>query len=173
MRELTGGRGADYVFVTVGSPAAVSQALTLVRRGGTVVLVGMPAAGATAPIPIGDFAGNGLRLLGSNMGSTRLGVDVPRLVARYREGRLKLDELITARYPLERINEAIVAMEGGEALRNVIVFPAAEASEARAGRRRRPDAHPARRFSPGAGTRRRHAAAVRLSPVDVRPVIPR
>ena len=127
MRELTAGRGADYVFVTVGSPAAVTQALTLARRGGTVVLVGMPAAGATAPIPIGDFAGNGLRLLGSNMGSTRLGVDVPRLVARYREGRLNLDELITARYPLERINEAIVAMEGGEALRNVIVFPAADA----------------------------------------------
>ena len=53
--------------------------------------------------------------------------DVPRLVARYREGRLNLDELITARYPLERINEAIGAMEGGEALRNVIVFPAADA----------------------------------------------
>jgi Zn-dependent alcohol dehydrogenase len=123
VQELTAGRGADYVFVTVGSPPAVSQALTLVRRGGTVVLVGMPAAGATAPIPVGDFAGNGLRLLGSNMGSTRLGVDVPRLVARYREGRLQLDELITARYPLERINEAIVAMEGGEALRNVVVFP--------------------------------------------------
>jgi S-(hydroxymethyl)glutathione dehydrogenase/alcohol dehydrogenase len=110
----------------VGSPAAVSQALTLARRGGTVVLVGMPAAGATAPIPIGDFAGGGLRLLGSNMGSARLGVDVPRLIARYQAGRLQLDELITARYPLEQINEAIVAMEGGEALRNVIVFPATE-----------------------------------------------
>jgi Zn-dependent alcohol dehydrogenase len=62
------------------------------------------------------------------MGSTRLGVDVPRLVARYREGRLKLDELITARYPLDRINEAIVAMEGGATLRNVVVFPDVEAA---------------------------------------------
>ena len=124
IRELTAGRGADYAFVTVGSPAAVSQALSLTRRGGTVVLVGMPPAGATAPIPVGDFAYNGLRLLGSNMGSTRLGVDVPRLVARYREGRLMLDELITARYPLEQINEAIVAMEGGAALRNVVVLDA-------------------------------------------------
>jgi Zn-dependent alcohol dehydrogenase len=128
VRDVTQGRGADYVFVTVGSPAAVSQAFGLVRRGGTVVLVGMPAAGATAPVPIGDFAGGNLRLLGSNMGSTRLGVDVPRLVARYRERRLQLDELITARYPLERINEAIAAMEGGDALRNVIVFPAADAA---------------------------------------------
>ena len=107
------------------SSRALSQALTLVRRGGAVVLVGMPAAGATPPNPIGDFAGNGLRLLGSNMGSTRLGVDVPRLVARHREGRLKLGELISGRYPLARINEAIEAMEGGEALRNVIVFPGA------------------------------------------------
>jgi Zn-dependent alcohol dehydrogenase len=49
-------------------------------------------------------------------------VDVPRLVALYQQGRLKLDELITARYPLEQINEAIAAMERGEALRNVIVF---------------------------------------------------
>jgi S-(hydroxymethyl)glutathione dehydrogenase/alcohol dehydrogenase len=60
------------------------------------------------------------------MGSTRLGVDVPRLVERHHEGRLKLDELITARYPLERINEAIEAMEGGAALRNVVVFPGAD-----------------------------------------------
>ena len=124
VRELTAGRGADYVFVTVGSPAAVGQALTLTRRGGTVVLVGMPAAGATAPIPVGDVADNGLRILGSSMGSTRLGVDVPRLVARYREGRFQLDELITARYPLERINEAIEAMEGGATLRNVVVLDA-------------------------------------------------
>src|SRR5262249_5449264 len=65
VREVTAGRGADYVFVTVGSPTAVEQALSLTRRGGTVVLVGMPAAGATAPIPVGDVADNGLRLLGS------------------------------------------------------------------------------------------------------------
>jgi Zn-dependent alcohol dehydrogenase len=53
------------------------------------------------------------------MGSTRLSVDVPRLVDLYRQGRLKLDELVTARYPLDRIDEAV---ERGEALRNVIVF---------------------------------------------------
>jgi Zn-dependent alcohol dehydrogenase len=56
------------------------------------------------------------------MGSTRLGVDVPKLVELYRQGRLKLDELITARYPLAEINEAIAAVKRAEALRNVIVF---------------------------------------------------
>ncbi len=47
---------------------------------------------------------------------------MPKLVDLYRQGRLKLDQLITARYPLEDINEAIADVKRGEALRNVIVF---------------------------------------------------
>jgi Zn-dependent alcohol dehydrogenase len=122
VRQLTGGRGADYSFVTVGNPAALAQSLGLVRRNGTVVAVGMPGTGATVAIPMGDFVHNGQRIIGSKMGSTRLNVDVPRLVALYQSGQLKLDELITGRYPLEHINEAIESMERGEALRNVIIF---------------------------------------------------
>ena len=56
------------------------------------------------------------------MGETTVATDIPELVELYRAGRLKLDELITARYPLERINEAIAAVNAGKALRNVIVF---------------------------------------------------
>ena len=52
------------------------------------------------------------------MGSTRLSVDVPHLVDLYQHQRLKLDELISARYPLEQINEAIESTEKGGALRN-------------------------------------------------------
>src|SRR5437763_2642754 len=122
VRELTDGRGADYVFVTVGSPKAVAQGLTLVRREGTVGLVGIPERWASVPLEIARFVIDGKRGAGCWMGATRLRVDVPRLVALYQQGRLKLDELITARYPLEQINEAIAAMERGEALRNVIVF---------------------------------------------------
>ncbi len=61
-------------------------------------------------------------LTSSSMGTTTLSVDVPKLVALYQAGRLKLDELITNRYPLEQINEAIESVERGEALRNVITF---------------------------------------------------
>ncbi len=122
VKGLTSGRGADYAFVTVGSTAAVEQALGLIRRGGTVVLVGIPAESATIPLRIAHQVWNERRLLSSSMGSTRLSVDVPRLVALYQHGRLKLDELISARYPLEQINEAIESVEKGEALRNVIVF---------------------------------------------------
>lgn len=122
VRSLTGGRGADHVFITVGSPEAVSQGLRLARRGGTIVLVGMPNSRAQAPLAIADFVWRGQKMLGSNVGSTRPNIDIPRLADLYCHGRLKLDELITARYPLEQINLAIESMERGEALRNVIVL---------------------------------------------------
>ena len=61
-------------------------------------------------------------IMGAFMGSTRLSTDIPNLVTLYKTGRLKLDELITARYSLDQINEAIESVERGEALRNVIVF---------------------------------------------------
>ena len=61
-------------------------------------------------------------LTGSFMGTTNLAVDVPKLVGLYQAGALKLDELISGRYPLDRINEAIESVKNGEALRNVIVF---------------------------------------------------
>jgi Zn-dependent alcohol dehydrogenase len=122
VRGLTGGRGADYVFVTVGSAAAVVQALGMIGKRGTVVLVGIPPYSATITLPVADLRELERRIVGCSMGSTRLSVDVPRLVRLYQEGRLKLDELITERYRLERINEAIAAVERGDVLRNVIVF---------------------------------------------------
>lgn len=122
VKALTGGRGVDYAFVTVGSPIAVAQAITLIRRGGTMVLVGIPDDKATHPLLLAHTVWQERRILGSSMGSTRLSVQVPQLIELYQDGRLKLDELISRRYPLEEINEAIAAMERGEALRNVIVF---------------------------------------------------
>ncbi|PYQ31732.1 MAG: zinc-binding dehydrogenase [Acidobacteria bacterium] len=115
-------RGMDYAFVTVGNPNAVVDALRMIRRGGAVIVVGMPGVRDTAPIRIFDVVWSEQRILGSRMGSTRLHVDIPRLVDLYLHGRLKLDELITARYPLDQINDAIASMQSGEALRNVIVF---------------------------------------------------
>ena len=122
VRSLTAGRGADYVFVTVGSVKAIEQGLDMLRRAGTLVIVGMPPSGMTAALEAVTFASNGQRILGSKMGSSRLAVDVPKLVTLYEQGRLKLDELISARYPLDEINRAVAAVNRGEALRNVIIF---------------------------------------------------
>lgn len=122
VRELTGGRGADYVFASAGSGRAIDLGLALMRRGGTIVMVGMPPTGVMTSLEMGNVANDSARILGSKMGEASLQVDVPKLVQLYQQGRLKLDELITARYPLEQINEAIAAVNAGVALRNVIVF---------------------------------------------------
>ena len=63
-------------------------------------------------------------ILGSMMGSNRFRVDMPRYVDFYLDGRLKLDEMISARLPLEDVNQAFDRMRAGEAARSVIVFDA-------------------------------------------------
>lgn len=122
VRAQTGGRGVDYAFATVGSSAAMGQAIEMVNAGGAAVIVGLPSRDQATFAVDAHHMVDDRRIMGSNMGSTRLVVDIPRLVDLYREGRLKLEELISGRYPLDRINEAIASMERGEALRNVIVF---------------------------------------------------
>ncbi len=121
VRRLTG-RGADYVFVTVGAKVAIPQAFGMAARSGTIVLVGMPASGVTVAIDPGDIAHNNLRILGSKMGGAHIQADIPKLVGLYQQGRLKLDELISGRYPLAKINDAIASARSGDALRNVILF---------------------------------------------------
>jgi Zn-dependent alcohol dehydrogenase len=122
VQALTGGRGADYVFVTVGSKAAIEQGIGLLRRGGSLVIVGMPASGVTVDLDPASLAADGQRVLGCKMGSSRIARDIPLLVELYRQGQLKLDELVSGRYPLSAINEAIADLRRGTALRNVIVF---------------------------------------------------
>jgi S-(hydroxymethyl)glutathione dehydrogenase / alcohol dehydrogenase len=122
VKKLTGGRGADYVFVTVGSNAAITQGFSMSGPRGMTVIVGLPKFTDKLDISPFDFIKDERVLTGSYMGTTQLQTEIPRLVELYKAGVLKLDELITARYPLERINEAIEAVEQGKALRNIIVF---------------------------------------------------
>ncbi|HYM50210.1 MAG TPA: Zn-dependent alcohol dehydrogenase [Candidatus Limnocylindrales bacterium] len=121
VHRLTQGRGADSVFVTVGSPQAAEDALALARRGGTVVLVGMPPAGGSSRMDAGAIANDGRRILGSKMGGAHPHTDVPALLDLYRQGRLRLDELVTRRYAFSEINDAVRASVEGQAIRNVIV----------------------------------------------------
>jgi len=123
VKALTGGRGADFVFVTVGAKEAADNAYRLLAPSGTAVMVGLPALGVKSEFDILRFASASQRILGSTMGSSNIQTDIPKLVDLYQQGRLKLDELISARYPLEEINDAIASVERGDALRNVIVFP--------------------------------------------------
>ena len=124
VQGLTNGRGADYVFVSVGSIKAMQQGFQMSAPRGMTVILGLPPlADSTMSFSVFDLVMQSERTItGGFMGAINLQVDIPQLVALYQSGRLKLDELITARYPLEKINEAIESVEKGEALRNVIVI---------------------------------------------------
>jgi S-(hydroxymethyl)glutathione dehydrogenase/alcohol dehydrogenase len=122
VKEMTGGRGADYVFVTVGSAKAMEQGFGMSGPCGTTVMVGLPNFKDSISFQTFPFIMGERTLTGSYMGTTHLEIHIPKMVNLYQEGILKLDELITARYPLDRINEAIEAVIKGEALRNIITF---------------------------------------------------
>jgi S-(hydroxymethyl)glutathione dehydrogenase/alcohol dehydrogenase len=122
IRKLTSGRGADFVFVTVGSIAAIKQGISFTGQRGTTVMIGLPSfKDQLSFVPL-EMIPTEKNLIGGFMGATNLKVDIPHLVALYQSGKLKLDELITGRFPLERINEAMALTEKGEGLRNVIMF---------------------------------------------------
>jgi S-(hydroxymethyl)glutathione dehydrogenase/alcohol dehydrogenase len=61
-------------------------------------------------------------VIGSMYGTCRPRVDVPRLIRLYPAGKLKLDELVTRTYPLERVNEAFDALAAGEVARSVLTI---------------------------------------------------
>jgi S-(hydroxymethyl)glutathione dehydrogenase/alcohol dehydrogenase len=122
VRELTGGRGVDFAFITVGSIAAIRQGMALTASRGTTVLIGLPPATQELCFSPLEMIPTEKNLIGAFMGAADLKRDIPHLETLYQTGRLKLDELITGRYPLERINEAIKSTEKGEGLRNVIMF---------------------------------------------------
>ena len=122
VREMTSGRGADYVFVTVGNVGAIQQGFSMSGPRGMTVITGLPPMKDMLNISPFDFIPSERVLTGGFMGSVNLKADIPMLVTLYQAGRLKLDELITGRYPLERINEAVESTEKGEVIRNVIMF---------------------------------------------------
>lgn len=122
VRSLTNNRGVDHAFDCVGSPATVRQAFDVLAKLGKLLVLGISPAGAEVSLPLGPIVFEERQVLGSFYGSGRPREDIPRLARTYREGKLKLDELLTRRYPLEQINEAYAALDRGEVARSVVVF---------------------------------------------------
>jgi S-(hydroxymethyl)glutathione dehydrogenase/alcohol dehydrogenase len=82
----------------------------------------MPASGAVSHYEPANFAAVGQSLIGSKMGDVVVKRDIPWMADLYDQGRLKLDELISGRWRLDQINEAIADTKTGSAKRNVIMF---------------------------------------------------
>jgi S-(hydroxymethyl)glutathione dehydrogenase/alcohol dehydrogenase len=120
VRELTDG-GVEFSFEAIGLTATAEQAFAMLRKGGTATIIGMIPEGERLALPGSDFLDE-KKIQGSNMGSNRFRVDMPRYVDLYLAGRLKLDELVSARIGLEQVNEGFEAMRRGEVARSVIAF---------------------------------------------------
>jgi NDMA-dependent alcohol dehydrogenase len=118
---MTGG-GADYAFECIGMGSTIAQAYNSVRKGGTAVVVGVSKP--TDTVTLGAFMIPFVEktLVGSMYGSARPSIDFPRLLNLYKAHRLKLDELVSATYKIEDVNQAFADMQMGVNARGVIVF---------------------------------------------------
>ncbi|MGA2955337.1 MAG: Zn-dependent alcohol dehydrogenase [Thermodesulfobacteriota bacterium] len=122
IRALTGGRGVDYAFEVIGLPATIRQAYDSLKKRGLAVVVGVTPMTTEVSVPIMTLVFEERTLTGSVYGSSRPLIDIPMLMNLYKAGKLKLDELLTRRYPFSQINEAYEALERGEGLRSVVIF---------------------------------------------------
>ena len=120
VKEMTGG-GVEYSFEALGNKDTVQQAFEMLRPSGVATIIGMVPEGQMIEIEAAELV-NDKRLQGSNMGSNRFRVDMPRYVDFYLRGQLKLDEMISKRISLSNINQGFKDMKCAEVARSVIVF---------------------------------------------------
>ncbi|MET8581031.1 Zn-dependent alcohol dehydrogenase [Streptomyces collinus] len=113
--------GADHVFECVGRVELVRRAVDLLDRHGQAVLLGMPPAGAEASFVVSAMFLD-KAILGCRYGSSRPQRDIPLYAELYRQGRLLLDELVTAAYPVEDFEKARADAEAGRVARAVLTF---------------------------------------------------
>src|ERR1700719_2352721 len=120
IRELTAG-GVDYAFEAVGLKALAEQCFECIKPGGTATIIGMIPVGQKVEID-GPKLLTERKIQGTNMGSNRFRIDMPRYIDFYLQGRLNLDDMISRRGKLEDVNEAFRAMKAGEVSRTVLMF---------------------------------------------------
>jgi NDMA-dependent alcohol dehydrogenase len=125
VREMTRGEMADRVIMvpSVMRGELMAEALTLTGKGGTCVVTGVaPVVQAEAAINLLDLAMSNKEVKGTLFGSGNPRFDIPNLLALYRAGQLKLDELVTRTYPLDEINEGYQDMRDGKIIRGMLTF---------------------------------------------------
>lgn len=115
VRQATGG-GADIAFEAIGLPQTQEQAFASLRTGGRFVVVGF--ASQPMRLDTGRTMYREMEIVGS-LGCRA--VDYPRVLELIRQGQIKLQELVTARYPLDQINDAFDGLRRSEGIRSVVV----------------------------------------------------
>ncbi len=116
------GDGVDFAFEALGEPEVGEQAFRSVRDGGTTVLIGQPAIGQKVGIDVYTATQFQHTILGSNLGGAVPALHIPQLARLAVAGILDLAPLITHRFALDDINEAVATTTSGQAGR-VVVLP--------------------------------------------------
>jgi S-(hydroxymethyl)glutathione dehydrogenase/alcohol dehydrogenase len=123
--SVTNGQGADSAIVTVGvlETEHVAQAFAAIRKGGTVVVTGLGNAAETkVDVSAFELTLFQKRIQGSLFGASNPQRDIPWMLSLYRNGKLKLDELVTKTYTLDEINQGYKDLRDGKNIRGVIVY---------------------------------------------------
>ncbi len=118
--ELTRG-GCDYTFEAIGLKATAEQAFKMLGAGGTATIIGMIPVGTMVELHGVDFLAE-KKIQGSNMGSNRFRIDMPRFVEFYLNGKLHLDQMISKHIKLAQVNDALNALKSGQEARHIIMF---------------------------------------------------
>lgn len=124
-KSVTNGQGADSVIVTIGVVKGehVGQAFAATRKAGTVVVTGLgDITEVGIPVSIGELTLFQKRIQGSLFGASSPSSDILRQVQMYRDGKLKLDELVTRTYRLDEVAQGYEDMHAGKNIRGVIAF---------------------------------------------------
>jgi S-(hydroxymethyl)glutathione dehydrogenase/alcohol dehydrogenase len=121
VRDLTGGRGVDHALEAVGNATLIGQAVQVLAVRGTCTVVGVPPPTATLEFPWMALRAE-CKLQTSRMGSNRFRMDIPTYLNFYKQGLLKLDEMVSRRGVLSDVNDAFRAMKAGEVARTVLMF---------------------------------------------------
>jgi len=125
VQEMTAGVMADRVVLTpsVLHAELLAPAMMLTRKGGTCLMTAVPKIDVNiVPLVLVDFIQGCKTLKGLLYGGMNPRASMPMLLSMYRDGYLKLDELITRRYRLDQINDAFTDMREGRNIRGVINF---------------------------------------------------
>jgi Zn-dependent alcohol dehydrogenase len=112
--------GVDYAFECIGLSPTVVQAFHMLRKGGTAVVVGIAPFDKKIELPTFLFPVTEKCLTGSMYGSSVPSADFPKFIALYQAKKLKLEELISARYSIDDVHRAFEDMSKNA--RGVIVF---------------------------------------------------
>jgi propanol-preferring alcohol dehydrogenase len=116
VKKMTGG-GADIAIEAIGNPSTIETAFNCLRTGGRLVVLGFTHKDIS--INAGKIMYREMEIIGT-LGCRA--VDYPKLIELCRLGRIRVKELVTARFPLDQINDAFDLLRRGEGLRSIVVF---------------------------------------------------